>query len=267
LFVCLFNQHPFLSILGYLDASRINPQGTNTQNQLSRYLAAIGLEKEALAVSKRPPPAVLRMLGRPGDAATIAEARLAEDPIFLPARHDLGLALASAGDYVRARPILEEMWQRSGRRVTAGGVFQAHSAAALITIRRDAGEDAEVGELVAAIRDNLRRYHEAGITGAELHFGVDYEAGLAAYLAGERDRGLALIAKAAEDGFFIWPSEAYLQALYDDPGFAPIRTTQEARQARERERFLTIVCIDNPYEPVWQPAEGTCNRYAAASGS
>ena len=255
------------SILGYLDASRINPQGTNTQNQLSRYLAAIGLEKEALAVSKRPPPAVLRMLGRPGDAATIAEARLAEDPIFLPARHDLGLALASAGDYVRARPILEEMWQRSGRRVTAGGVFQAHSAAALITIRRDAGEDAEVGELVAAIRDNLRRYHEAGITGAELHFGVDYEAGLAAYLAGERDRGLALIAKAAEDGFFIWPSEAYLQALYDDPGFAPIRTTQEARQARERERFLTIVCIDNPYEPVWQPAEGTCNRYAAASGS
>ena len=46
--------------------------------------------------------------------------------------------------------------------------------------------------------------------------------------------------------------------LYDDPGFAPIRASQEARQARERERFLAIVCPDNPYAAVWQPAEGTC---------
>ena len=95
---------------------------------------------------------------------------------------------------------------------------------------------------------------------------VDYEEGLAAYLSGERESGLALIAKAVEDGFFILPNEAYLQVLYDDPGFAPIRESQEARQAREREKFLAVVCTDNPYADYWQPAEGTCERFAAASG-
>jgi hypothetical protein len=94
-------------------------------------------------------------------------------------------------------------------------------------------------------------------------FDVDYEAGLAAYLTGEHEQGLALIAKAVENGYFIMPSEAYLQTLYDDPGFVPIREMQEARQTRECDKFLTIVCTDNPYEAVWQPAEGTCERFAA----
>jgi len=96
---------------------------------------------------------------------------------------------------------------------------------------------------------------------------VDFEEGLAAYVSGERQTGLELIGKAVEDGFFIPPSEAYLQVLYDDPAFAPIRASQEARQARERKRFLAIVCIDNPYAAVWQPAEGTCEQYAAAGGN
>ena len=75
-----------------------------------------------------------------------------------------------------------------------------------------------------------------------------------------------LIAKAVEGGFFIMPWEAYLQELYDDPGFAPIRAIQEARQVREREKFLAVVCNDNPYEAVWQPAEGTCEKYAPEDG-
>jgi len=155
------------------------------------------------------------------------------------------------------------MWLRSGGRVTcchpfSFGLVNSNGAAALIAIRRDAGEEAEVDELLAAIRDNVRRYGEAGITQADLYVGVDFEEGLAAYLAGERDKGLALIAKGAEAGFFIPQNEAYLQTLYDDPGFAPIRASQEARQARERERFLVIVCTDNPYAAVWQPSEGTC---------
>jgi len=137
----------------------------------------------------------------------------------------------------------------------------------LIAIRRDAGEEAGVGELVAAMRDNVRRYREAGIIRVySFYHSVDYEEGLAEYLAGEREKGLALIAKAAEDGFYIRPNQAYLQVLYDDPGFAPIRASQEARQAREREKFLAVVCTDNPYADYWQPAEGTCERFAAASG-
>ena len=255
------------AVLGGLDALRIDPEYERGKWHLSLHFARIGLEKEALAIWEYPYPAVLGMLGRPRDAATTAEARLAEDPISYYAYSGLGLALASAGDYGRARPILEEMWQRSGGRVTGlMGLFRINRAAALITIRRAAGEETGVGELVAAIRDNVRRYREAGITRFNLRSGTsaDYEEGLAAYLAGERERGLALIAKVAEDGYFIVPNEAYLQALYDDPGFAPIRASQEARQARERDRFLAIVCTDNPYAAVWQPAEGTCEQFAAA---
>jgi len=179
------------------------------------------------------------------------------------------MALASAGDYARARPMLEEAWQRSDGRIAGLGVFTAENAAALITVRRAADEEAGVGELVAAIRDNVRRYREAGMTRANLFrfTSADYEEGVADYLAGEHERGLALIAKGAEDGFFIMPNEAYLQALYDDPGFAPIRAGQKARQERERDKFLAIVCNDNPYADVWQPARGTCEKFAAAGGN
>jgi len=254
-------------VLARLDRYRIEPHHLSTPYAtLTEELAAIGLEKEALAISEHPRPVVLTRLGKPRDAVTTAEALLAEDPESLMARHDLGLALAGAGDYARARPILEEMWRRSGGRVTLCCLFSIVDAAALIAIRRDAGEEDKIGELVAAIRDNVRRYHEAGITNGPLWYSVDYEEGLAAFLTGERDRGLALIAKGAEDGYFIRQREAYLQALYDDPGFAPIRASQEARQARERERFLAIVCNDNPYAAIWQPAEGTCERFAAAGG-
>jgi hypothetical protein len=230
-------------------------------------LAILGLKKEALAISDHPPPAALSWLGEPGGAVTTAEVRLAKDPNSLSARRDLGLALAGAGDYARARPILEEMWQRRGKRVTQYGLFRIADAAALIAILRRFGEEDEVRELLAAIRDNVRRYHEAGITNGPMWYSVDYEEGLADYLAGDSERGLALIARGAEDGYVIPQSEAYLQTLYDDPGFAPIRAGQEARQARERGKFLAIVCADNPYETVWQPAEGTCEEFAAAGGN
>ncbi len=255
------------AVLGNLDALRIDPQTSIVRTFLTFELAAIGLEKEAVAISEAPLPVVLSVLGKPEDAVTTAQVRLAEAPNSLSARSDLGLALAGAGDYAGARPILEEMWQRSGGRVARFGLFWTFNAQALIAIRRAAGEEAKVGELVAAIKDNVRRYREAGIIRARLCCSVDYEAGFTAYLAGERERGLALIGKAAEDGFFILPKEAYLQALYDDPGFAPIRANQEARQARERKRFLTMVCTDNPYAAVWQPEKGTCERFAASGGN
>ncbi|MDH4020572.1 MAG: hypothetical protein OEU84_13325 [Xanthomonadales bacterium] len=139
-------------------------------------------------------------------------------------------------------------------------------AAALIAIRREAGEASGIDELLAAIRDNVRRYREAGITTAgNPAFGgvADYEEGFADFLSGERQRGLTFVAKAAENGSFILPNEAYLKTLYDDPGFAPILAGQEARQTRERNRFLSIVCTNNPYADVWQPAEETCDRFAA----
>jgi TolB-like protein/Tfp pilus assembly protein PilF len=253
------------AVLGNLDAWRIN-QDSSTQIDLSLRFAMLGLENEALAISESPLPAVMKILGKSEDAVTIAEARFAEDPVDLYIRSDLGLALAGNGDYARAQPMLEEMWQQSGGRVTSQ--LSAECTAALIVIRRDAGEEAKVGELVAAIRDNVRRYREAGITAAvDSFWDVNYEDGLAAYLSGERKRGIELIAKGVENGLYVPLSAAYLQTLYDDPGFTPIRAMQEDRQARERQKVLAVVCTDNPYAAVWQPADGTCGRYAAAGGN
>ena len=256
-------------VLGSLDALRLNPTVIDRTNLHSSF-AVIGLEEEALTVYEFVQPAVLHILGKTRDAVTLAEVRFAgEFTSFLWSRRELSLALAAVGDYDRARPILEELWQlQNGLVVQYYGLFEVRHAAALIAIRRDAGEVAEVNEVIAAIRDNVRRYREAGITGGYWDTwtsNADYEEGLAAYLEGERERGLALIAKATDSGFFILPNEAYLQTLYDDPGFAPILASQEARQLRERNRFLAIVCTDNPYEEVWQPAEGTCEQFAAAS--
>jgi len=248
------------AVLGSLDSLQLGDDSARSRTVLAMQFAVIGLEKEALALTGASHFGVLRILGRPENAITAAEARFAEDGVDLRVRHDLELALAGSGDYARARPILEEKWQRSGKRVTCCNRFRIESAAALIAIRHDAGEDAEAGELLAAISDNVRRYHQAGIAGSKLDFSVDFEEGLAAFLAGGREMGLALIARAVEDGYFILPNEAYLQSLYDDPGFAPILADQEARQAREQNKFLAIVCSDNPYATVWQPAEGTCGR-------
>jgi len=255
------------AVLGSLDALKLNPQFSQVRGGLAYHFAAIGLEKEALAIVNRPRYEVASYVGKPEDAVTIAESRLAENPYSLSARHDLGLALAGAGDYDRARPILEEMWQRRGRISKRGEIFRTYSAAALIAIRREADDEANVGELVAAMRDNVRRYRKAGIVGDGRSFGVDYELGLAAYLSGDRDTGLALLDKATEDGVIIMPREAYLQSLYDDPGFAPIRARQEVRQVRERERVLRIICSDSPYAAVWQPAEGTCERFHGMGAS
>jgi hypothetical protein len=250
-----------------LDALRIEPEDPTIRITLTWEFAVIGLEQEALTIYEPVWPVILRMLGSPGEAVTEAEKRHVEDPINPESRLDLGLALAAAGDYTRARPILEDMWQRSKGPGPSMGLFTTYEAAPLIAIRRDAGEEAAVGELLAAIRDHACCVREVDHTGAWWFISADYEEGLATYLSGEREKGLALIAKAAEGGYFILPKEAYLQTLYDDPGFAPILASQEARQLRERNRFLAIVCTDNPYEAVWQPAEGTCERFAAEGGN
>jgi len=245
-------------VLGYLDALRIEPTDIWTRTSLIMPFALIGLQQETLTVYGTTSYLPLMMLGRPEDAVAAAETFFTEAPTFR-SRFGLGKALAFAGDYNRARPILEEAWKRSSGRVTLD-FFEVFDAAALISIRRDAGDEAGVGELLVAIRDNVRRYREAGYT-TLWYFSPDYEEGLAAYFAGEHETGLTLIARAVEDGYFMLPNEAILQTLFDDPGFAPILEVQKARQARERNRFLSIVCTDNPYEAVWQPAEGTCERF------
>jgi len=257
-------------VLSNLDALRLEPDNQGIRVRLEGKFAILGLEKEALAIRARPNPWLLSVLGRSGDAIEAAEARLVEEPTSPNHRYMLGQTLADAGDYSRARPMQEEVWQQAGGRVARFGAVEAIDAAALIAIRRSAGDEAGALEVVAAIQDNVRRYREAGIVNGTWwrhRNRVDFEDGLASFLGGERERGLALIAKAVEDGDYIWPNLAYLQELYDDPGFVPIREMLESREARERKKFLDVVCTDNPYAAVWQPEEGTCEQFAAAGGN
>jgi hypothetical protein len=61
------------------------------------------------------------------------------------------------------------------------------------------------------MRDNLWRYREAAIIRADPYYyapGADYIEGLADLLSGERERSLALIARAVDDGYFIPPRDA-----------------------------------------------------------
>jgi TolB-like protein/Tfp pilus assembly protein PilF len=253
-------------VLSNLEMLRGGPEETAADDRLPWLFAAIGLEKEALTISDRPSSVAPRWLGRPAQAVTIAQARVVEDPESLITRQELGLALAGAGDYRRARPLLEEMWRKNSNRVTLNyDLFGVQSAAALIVMRRSDGEAQTALELLAAIRDNARRYRDAGwTTSISFDLSADYEEGLALYLSGAHEKGLALITRAVEDGYFMPQQEAYLQQLYDDPGFAPVRAMHEARQTRERERFLAIVCRNNPYADYWHPAEGSCERFASS---
>jgi TolB-like protein len=254
------------AVLGSLKALSIDPDFTRVMEGLAFHLAMLGLEDESLAISQRPRAIVLSYTGNSRDAVALAERYVEEFPEWPQGRHDLGLTLAGAGDFVRARPILEELWQESGGIISKrGDWFQTLTAAALIAARRNADENADVNDLVMAIRDNVRRYREAGIVGDGRSFGADYEEGLAEYLSGNRGKGLALLDEATKDGIFIPPNESYLQALYADPGFAPILARQEARQVRERNKVLSVVCKNNPYEAVWQPSEHTCEEFFADS--
>lgn len=254
------------AILANLDALLINPEFNKSRLYLSFEFAGVGLREEALSVFFTI-PGVYSKLGRPKDALAAAQAWQASEPNGTAPRVELALALAGAGDYARAEPLLEELWGLSNGRVSSTGAFQITHAAALIAIRRTAGDEADIDEILVAISDNARRLRQAGITrvipGA-FPFDADAAEGVAAFLSGEREKGVTLIAKAANKGLFILPNEAYLQVFYDDPGIALIMAAQEARQVRERDKFLAVVCTDNPYAPAWQPAEGTCKRFGAA---
>jgi len=247
--------------LGNLDSLMIDPENTSRRMQLALYFALIGLEAEALAVQEPVQSTTMAILGKNADAVPIAEEYFAADPESSSAGIFLGITYAGAGDYARARPILEELWaeRHENFEVPPSSDF----VAALVAIRRHAGIDYDLDVLLSPVRENVRRMREAGMTTVTWLESADYDSGLADYLAGDRDRGLELIARAANDGFFIFPDEAYLKELYDDPGFAPIIESQRVRQIRERKRFLGIVCNSSPYTGLWEPEELTCEQFAA----
>lgn len=255
------------TVLAGLKTLDLDPEYYWVRNQLTFEFAALELESEALTIANAPPSLVYSMLGKPEEAAALAKLRLEEEPDSNIAWRNHGLTLAGVGNYACAEPILEDIWLRNGKRITAFGLVQNACAAALIAIRRAKGNEAGVGELLRAFKTNVEQYQQAGISEKTCFFNADYEDGLARFLAGNQTEGIALIAKSVEEGYFILPNEAYLKPLYDHADFAPLRAIQEIRQKAERKKFLAIVCPDNPYAAIWKPTEQTLKRFGADCGS
>ena len=136
--------------------------------------------------------------------------------------------------------------------------------AALIVMRRHAGIDNDVSDILTEMKKRAQQNYDAGIADRGA---ADHMYGLATFLEGDQDKGIELIEKAVKDHAFIYPNSAFLQSLYKHPGYAPIKAMQEAWQKRERNKFLTIVCKENPYEAIWQPEPGTCEQFLAESGN
>ena len=246
---------------GALESILAEGRSDERSRDLSSGLALIGLESEALAVSDPPEPFVIGMLGKTASAVTVAESRLDAQPLSEGRRLDLGIALAAVGMYDRARPILEE-WYEARPRIYLNG-DESIIVAALIAARRAAGQSPEVDELLVPIREEAERAVAAGISVVTSKLSTDFLFGISEFLSGNEDRGIEFITRAVRNGYFIYPNEAYLQDLYDHPDFDEIREAQESRQERERNKFLAVVCGDNPYAEIWQPREATCAQFGA----
>jgi tetratricopeptide (TPR) repeat protein len=254
--------------LGTLDALLVDPDRSSYWRHLEESLARMNLGKETLSLRESTNWWALLLLGEHDQAISGLEQRIADDPDQLARtsmQARLGLTLAAAGDYDRAGPLLNEAWQSQNGQINAGGAFIPGHAIALIQVLRAVNQEEGVPELLAALRDYVARRKEAGITFTTQSTSVDYIEGITAYMSGQRETGISLITRAVEDGKFFWLRQAYLQALFDDPGFAPIMQRQLERQHREREKFLAVVCNDNPYSGLWQPEAGTCEQFLSES--
>ena len=239
--------------LAALEGLLVEPTGWRCRASLAQNLALIGLTEEALRIPEAPQPIVMAILGKTSEAIAALGEELAANPTDIP--YEFGILLGSSGDHLRAWPILEAWWKRDGGLVTENSPYAAFQ---LIVARLANGSEDDVIEIVAAIRDNVRRYRDAGISGLVGQFNsADLEEGVADYYSDRRQRGLALITKAAEDGVFIMPNGGLMPPGVD-PDIDAILERQEKHQALQREKFLAIVCNDNPYAKVWQPLAETC---------
>jgi len=227
-------------------------------------LAAIGLPDEALRMVGDGAAMHFVWLGKPGAGLAMARANAEADPESIGARFTLGEALAHAGRYAEARPILED-WRKLVHRIAGDPVDDDIGAQALVAALRSMGDEAGARQVLAEQEYGLRRFREAGMTQTTWDASLDYSEGMMDYLAGEREKGLELMAKGAMDGFWIKPPAAFQKAIFNDPGFAPILERQRNRQARERRKVLAVVCHDNPYAAVWQPVPETCKETREAT--
>jgi hypothetical protein len=169
--------------------------------------------------------------------------------------------------YAEALSIFNENWTTT---VQNGHFISIHwpetyIMEAIIATRRAAGDEAGAREVLEYMFENVRRHRDAGFVATFWEISVDYQEGVALYMAGERDAGLELIVKAANDGYWLTPPGKFQDAMYEESEIVEVLEMQAGRSERERRKLLDIVCNDNPYASVWQPMEETCADHFSMS--
>jgi TolB-like protein/Tfp pilus assembly protein PilF len=253
-------------VLAYFQSATASPEGFTfswaAKADAIWAFEAIGLPQEASRMANGVDTDVAITPEQAGTELAQARARAEENPESIEARWDLAQALADAGQFEEALPLLEECWhfvsQFNPNWGFAPGLNELTEG--LVAALRNAGDEAEARRVLAQQQYRLRQYREAGIVQTTWGVSIDYFEGIMDYLAGDREKGLELMARGAMDGYYVKPPAVYQRAMYLEPGFAAILERQRNRQAREQRKLLAVVCNNNPYASVWQPASETCSK-------
>ena len=219
----------------------------------------IGLEDEAIAFMDPTDVDVLVRAGKSDEAIEVAKKKLKK--IGTESwDQGLGFALASGGDYAEALPWMQHNVEFFGNQLIMSTVGIL-GPTAWIQAQLALNSDADVGVILDALGADVQRQRAAGFIGDGLYRSTDFDAALLALQSGKREQGFAFLDSAVDQGYFISTNLEFLGFIYDDAAFAPILAKQEVARTREREKFLSVVCVDNPYSDVWVPLPSTCSDH------
>jgi TolB-like protein len=244
------------------DSPELDNDNFWTREQFSRVMAYLGLNREALALRQFLGAEALFFMGYTAEALALREEKLKLKPNSASAKIRLGYSLAKVGDYKRALPYLEEYWIRAGSHISDYW-FDIQSAVALLAARQQAGEFDSTESLITQMREYVDRSIHSGRYIRHNIFNTYFDNGVVTFLEGDQEEGLALISKSIDMGHRWRFNEAHFAPIVSHPGFTVLRDKHLARQKGQRDRFLSVVCNDNPYEAVWQPEEVTCEEFVA----
>jgi tetratricopeptide (TPR) repeat protein len=209
----------------------------------------LGLPEEALTIGEQDSNyRVYVILGQPQEAINRARNDLESEP-NLGNRWLLGTMHAMSGEMESAHTHFEAVMADSEN--LDEWVPSTGQIAARVAVGDMEGARFAV-ELVDKEGETRRA---AGIDVAPDYLNIGY----AHYLIGEKEKGLATLAKVVELGFYVPVFQAFLKELRSDPDFAPLLAKQQAKQSEQREKFLAVMCgLDNPVPNFWRPSEKAC---------
>ncbi len=212
----------------------------------------LGLPEEALTIGEQDSNYRMYVLmGQPQEAIKRARDDLESDQ-NLGSSWTLGTMHAMSGEMESAHTYFETVMTESE------DLDEWVPSTSQIAARVAVGDMEGARLLVQLLDEDIDTKRAAGIDVAPDYLGEGY----AHYLIGNKERGLAALAKTVRLGFYVPIFQAYLEELRNDSAFAPLLAAQQEKQKVQQERFLTIMCgPENPVPDFWQPSETACDLH------